>query len=353
MIRSVFTEIVHYHLQMKPRFSSRIAAVALSVSSLAQAEEVRIYSERHYDADKEVFSEFTSETGIEVKVVKAGANELIARLQAEKSSPQADLYITSDAASLTKASKAGLLAPLKSEIINAAVPRALRGKQDTWAAFTMRGRIIVYAKNRVKGPLPKNYQDLASPEYRGNLLIRSSTSKYNRSLLASIIAIQGKAKATQWASGMKKNFARPPQGNDRDQVRAVAKGIADYAIINTYYLGLLKNGKSQEDRDAHAAVKVILPTSGDRGTHVNISGGGIIMGAKNSDNARALLEYLVSKKVQIKYQKLTSEYAVSTEVEHEPLQKSWGEINPDLKSIHELGIYDQEAQKIFNMVGWK
>lgn len=338
---------------MKTRFSSPIAAIAFFVGFLAQAEEVRLYSERHYDADKEVFSEFTDKTGIEVKVVKAGANELIARLKSEKNSPQADLYITSDAASLTKASKAGLLAPLKSELINAAVPQALRGKQDTWAAFTMRGRILVYAKDRVKGQLPKSYQDLASPEYRGNLLIRSSTSKYNRSLLASIIAIQGKAKAIQWATGMKNNFARPPQGNDRDQVRAVAKGIADYAIVNTYYLGLLKNGESQEDRDAHAAVGVVLPTSGDRGTHVNISGGGIIKGAKNSSNARKLLEYLVSEEVQRKYQRLTSEYAVSTKVEHEPLQKAWGEINPDLESIHDLGIYDQEAQKIFNMVGWK
>ena len=339
--------------QMQTRFSNYIAAITLTACFIAQAEEVRIYSERHYDADKEVFSEFTDVTGIEVKVVKAGANELIARLESEKNTPEADLYITSDAASLTKASKAGLLAPLKSQFINAAVPKALRGKQDTWAAFTMRGRVLVYAKDRVKGPLPKSYQDLASPEYRGNLLIRSSTSKYNRSLLASIIAIQGKVKATQWAAGMKKNFARPPQGNDRDQVRAVAKGIADYAIINTYYLGLLKNGESQEDRDAHAAVKVILPMSGDRGTHVNISGGGIIKGANNSNNARKLLEYLVSEKVQKKYQRLTSEYAVSTKVEHEPLQKSWGEINPDLESIHDLGTYDQEAQRIFNMVGWK
>jgi iron(III) transport system substrate-binding protein len=334
---------------MTRSFTSILFALGLS----AHAAEVRLYSERHYDADKKVFAAFTEKTGIDVKVVKAGANELIARLKSEVNAPQADLYITTDAASLTKATKAGLLTPLKSEIINKQVPASLRGKDDTWAAFTMRGRVIVYAKDRVKGNLPKSYQDLASPAYKGNILIRSSSNKYNRSLLASLIAIDGKAKATKWATGVKKNLARPPQGSDRDQVRALAKGLGDFAVVNTYYLGLLEQSSNEEDQKARAAVKVIFPTSGDQGTHVNVSGGGIIKGAANQENARKFLEFLVSEEVQKLYQKLTSEYAVVPGIELEPLQKSWGKISPDRDTIHVMGEHDQEAVKIFNFVGWK
>jgi len=330
-----------------------LSSILLALGFSAHAAEVRLYSERHYDADKQVFANFTKKTGIEVKVVKAGANELIARLKSETKAPQADLYITTDAASLTKATKAGLLAPLKSDIINQQVPAALRGKTDTWTAFTMRGRVIVYASDRVKGALPKSYEDLTSPAYRGNLLIRSSTNKYNRSLLASIIGIQGKTGATQWAAGVKENLARPPQGSDRDQIRAVAKGLGDFAVVNTYYLGIMEQSSNEEDQKARAAVKVIFPESSDRGTHVNISGGGIVKGAANQENALKFLEYLVSDEVQKLYQKLTSEYAVVEGIKLEPLQEAWGEISPDLESIHVMGDHDQEAVKIFNFVGWK
>lgn len=335
---------------MIPRFFiTFLTALTLS----AHAKEVRLYSERHYDADKKIFADFTKQTGIEVKVVKAGANELIARLKSEADAPQADLYLTSDAASLTRATKAELLSPLNSPTIEKQVPAALRGKEGTWTAFTMRGRVIVYAKDRVKENLPTSYQDLTSPAHRGNLLIRSSSSKYNRSLLASIIAHEGKKAATQWAAGVKKNLARPPQGGDRDQIRGVAKGLADFAVTNTYYLGIMEKSPSKEDQDARAAVKVIFPKSGDHGTHVNISGGGIVKGAANEENARKFLEYLVSDEVQKLYQELTSEYAVLPNIEHEPLQKAWGDITPDLEAIHVMGEHDQEAVKIFNFVGWK
>ena len=325
---------------------------AISATAFAQ-QEVRLYSERHYDADKKIFADFTKATGIEVKVVKAGANELIARLEAEKSAPQADLYLTSDAASLTRATKAGLLSPLESKTIEDRVPANLRGKEGTWTAFTMRGRVIVYAKDRVKGDLPKTYADLASPAYRGNLLIRSSSSKYNRSLLAALIAHEGKAIATNWAQGIAKNLARPPQGGDRDQIRGVAQGLADFAVTNTYYLGIMEKSESEADRKARAAVGVIFPSLAGHGTHVNISGGGLVKGAANRDHARKFLEYLVSPEVQAEYQKLTSEYAVSPGIPLEPLQKAWGELTPDVDALQVMGDHDQEAVKIFNFVGWK
>ena len=320
----------------------------------ASAQEVRLYSERHYDADKKVFAQFTEETGIKVNVVKAGANELIERLKSESGAPQADLYITSDIASLTRADESGLLAPLKSETINKQVPAGLRSENDTWTAFTMRSRVIVYAKDRVeKDDLPKTWQDLASPKYRGNVLVRSSTSKYNRSLLSSIIVNEGKPAGFKWASGISKNLARPPQGGDRDQVSRVAKGLADFAITNTYYLGILEKSEDENERAARAAVEVIFPTSGNAGTHVNISGGGIIKGAANAENARKFLEFLVSNSVQSTYQKMTSVYAVVKGIEPEPLQKAWGEITPDMAALPHLGSHDADSVKIFSSVGWK
>lgn len=334
---------------MKRLSLSLLAASTLSVL----ADEVRLYSERHYDADKKVFADFTEKTGIEVKVVKAGANELIARLESEKADPQADLYITSDAASLTRATKAGLLAPLESDIIEKQVPEALRGQEGTWAAFTMRGRVIVYAKDRVEADLPTTYAELASPAYRGNLLIRSSSSKYNRSLLASIMAHEGKAAGTKWAAGIKNNLARPPQGGDRDQIRGVAQGLADFAVTNTYYLGIMEKSENEDDQKARAAVKVIFPDLAGNGTHVNTSGGGIIKNADNPENARKLLEYLVSDEVQKTYQEMTSEYAVVEGIGQEDLQKAWGEIKPDLKAIHLMADHEKDAVTAFNLVGWK
>ena len=330
-----------------------LSLLGVTLFSSAKAEEVRVYSERHYDADQEIFDAFTKKTGIDVKVVKAGADELLARLKSESAKPQADLYITKDAAGLDRATKEGFLAPLNSEFINKQVPAGLRGKENTWTALTMRARVVVYAKDRVKGDLPKTYSELADPKYKGQILVRSSSSSYNRSLLASIIDNEGKKAAMKWAQGVKNNMARPPQGGDRDQIRAVAQGLGDFAITNTYYLGVMENSESQKDRDARAAVNVIFPTSGEYGTHVNVSGGGILKGAKNADNARVFLEFLLTDDIQQKYQILTSEYAAIKGITPEPLQANWGEITPDTKSLHSLIDYYEDAVKLFDLAGWQ
>ena len=335
---------------MKLRF-----IISMIVGSLSlMADELRIYSERHYGADKTIFADFTEKTGIEIKVIKAGANELLTRLDAEKAAPQADLYITKDAAGLERAHQKGLLAPLDSESITAQVPAGLRGKDGTWTAITMRGRVVVYAKDRVNpADLPKTYSDLAKPDYKGKILIRSSSSAYNRSLLSSIYYNEGKAAALKWAQGIKNNMARPPQGGDRDQVRAVAQGIGDYAVTNTYYLGVMEQSEKESDRAARAAVNILFPTSGENGTHVNVSGAGIVKGAANADNARQLIEFIVSSDVQRKYQDLTSEYAVAQDVEPNEIISNWGEITPDTTSLHHfLDNYD-DAVKLFDFAGWQ
>ncbi len=331
-----------------------ILLLSILTMPMAFAEEVRLYTQRHYTADKTIFAEFTKKTGIEVKVVKAGANELIARLKAEGDAPQADLYVSVDAAALDRADAAGLLDKLNMPVLSERLPKEMLGKNGTWTPLTMRARVIVYSKKRVKkDDLPKTYQDLADPKWKGRVLIRSSSSGYNQSLLASILATEGKGPALKWAEGVRKNMARPPQGGDRDQVRGVAQGLGDLAVSNSYYLGLLEKSEDKKDRDARAAVGVIFPNAGDRGTHVNVSGAGIVKGAKNRENAVKLLEYLTSEEVQVQYQKMTSEYAVNKNVAPEPLQKAWGTLNPDLASLHKLGGKLEEAIKLFDLVGWQ
>lgn len=327
--------------------------LSILVASLSlKADELRIYSERHYDADKTIFADFTEATGIEVKVVKAGADELLTRLKSEKASPQADLYITKDASGLERAHKEGLLTPLASDVVTTQVPAGLRGKDDTWTALTMRARVVVYAKDRATN-LPKTYADLADSQHKGQLLIRSSSSGYNRSLLSSIYYNEGKAAALKWAQGVKNNHARSPQGGDRDQIRALAKGLGSFAVTNTYYLGIMEQSENAEDRAARAAVEVIFPTSGEHGTHVNVSGAGIIKGGANEANARKFIEFVVSDEVQTKYQDLTSEYAVAKNVKPNELQQAWGEITPDTTSLHHLLDNYEASIKLFDLVGWK
>ena len=325
----------------------------LALCSFTSAKEVRLYTQRHYTADKQFFAQFTKDTGIEVKVIKAGANELLARLKAEKAAPQADLYITTDAAALDRADAAGLLDKLNSETIQSRIPEGLQGRNGTWIPITMRGRVIIYSKKRAGKDLPTTYQDLAARQWKGRILIRSSSSVYNQSLLASILATEGRPAALAWARGVKNNMARPPQGGDRDQVRGVAQGLGELAVTNTYYLGLLEQSDDPKDRAARAAVGVIFPNQQDRGAHINVSAAGIVKGARNRLHAIALLEFLTSKEVQAGYQKMTSEFAVVKGVEPEPLQKNWGSFKADYASLHKLAGHHEEAVKIFDLAGWK
>ncbi|MEM6911103.1 MAG: extracellular solute-binding protein [Verrucomicrobiota bacterium] len=323
----------------------------LLTANLLAAGEVRLYTQRHYSADQAVLKRFTDETGIEVKVVKAGANELIERIKAEQQAPQADLFWTVDAGTLDRAAEAGLFAPVESETLSSRIPEGLASEEGLWWPVTMRARVFAVAKDRVENA-PQTYLDLANPEWKGRLLIRSSSSAYNQSLLAALIDAHGKPEAQTWAEKTAGNLARPPQGGDRDQIRAVALGLGDIALTNTYYLGLLETSDDPADRKARAAVEVVLPDLKGRGTHVNVSGAGVVKGAANTAEAIQLLEFLTSPEIQSLYQTLTSEYAVTQGVEREPLQTVWGELLPDTTSLHKLVDYQEEAVRLFDMAGW-
>lgn len=314
---------------------------------------VNLYTNRHYDTDQQIFDMFTEETGIKVNVVKGDSDELIERLAREGKDTQADLLITADAARLHRAKVKGLLQPVESDVLFKNIPENLRDIDNQWFGLTVRGRVIVYAKDRVSPSELSTYEDLTNPKWKGKILVRSSSNVYNQSLLASFIAINGREQAKQWARGIVENMAREPKGNDRAQAIAVAAGVGDIAIMNTYYIGKMLNSSNPEEVKAAKSVGVFFPNQDTTGTHINVSGIGLTKYAKNKENAIKLMEFLSSEKAQKLFAEANYEYPANPSVEPSELLKSWGDLKPQDIQLSKLGEYNDEAVKIFNEVGWK
>ncbi|MFK7851077.1 MAG: extracellular solute-binding protein [Akkermansiaceae bacterium] len=326
-----------------------VAATAQMVTGA----ELHVYSHRHYATDEKVNKLFTAKTGIEVKVVNAQVDQLVERLRSEGESSPADVLIAVDAGRMQRAAAEGLLQPVETEILKEKTPEALRSSEGYWYPFTLRARVIVVAKDRVKSGELKTYEDLAKPEWRGRVLSRSSTSGYSQALLSSIVAAKGEETATKWAAGMVNNMARPPQGGDRDQIKAVAAGLADAAITNSYYLGLLLNSSDGAERAAGKKVRIVFPNSDGLGTHTNVSGIGVVKHSKNVEAAKKYMEFLLSDEVQKLYANETFEHPVSMDLSLGKQLEEWGEFKVDEKSFPKLGDSAPAAIRIFDKVGWK
>lgn len=314
---------------------------------------VNVYTARHYEADDEVFKNFTEETGIKVNVVKAEAEELIERLKREGKSTEADLFVTVDGGILGNAKKNDILQPVKSEVIEKNVPEKFRDADNNWIGMATRARVIAYSKDRVKPEDLSTYEDLTSDKWKGKVLARSSTNMYNQSLLASFIELNGEEEAEKWAAGIVKNFARQPDGGDRDQAKAIAAGVGDVAIMNTYYIGLLANSEDPEEVKVAEGLGVFFPNQETNGTHVNISGIGLTKHSKHPQNATKLIEYITSKEAQEFLSANNYEFPVNEEAEKPELLKSWGDFKMQDLNFEKLGEHNQKAIEIFNKVGWK
>ncbi|WBW96882.1 Fe(3+) ABC transporter substrate-binding protein [Oceanirhabdus sp. W0125-5] len=328
-------------------------AVEEKVEKSDEKQVVNLYSDRHYDTDEELYKLFTEETGIEVNVVKGKADELIERLDREGKDTEADLLVVADAGRLHRAEEKGLLQEVESETLFNNIPENLRDDNNNWFGLTMRGRVIVYSKDRVNPSELSTYMDLTSPKWEGKILVRSSENIYNQSLLASLIEIHGEEKAKEWAEGVLKNMARDPEGNDRAQATAVVAGEGDLAIMNTYYIGKMLNSSNPEEVKVAENVGVFFPDQNGDGTHVNVSGVGMTKEAKNKENALKLMEFLSSEKAQKQYAQANYEYPVNKNVEASELLKSWGEFETQKINLSKLGENNSKAVKIFNEIGWK
>ena len=315
-------------------------------------EQLTLYTHRHYDADKEIFEKFEKDTGIKINVVKASADELIQKMESEGDQSPADLLITVDAGRLVRAKSKGLLQSAESEVLKKSIPAHLRDSENQWFGLTKRARIIAYDKNKVKADDLSTYEALKDPKWKGKILIRPSSNIYNQSLLASIIANDGKEKAKEWAAGIVNNLARTPKGNDRDQVKAILAGEGELAVVNTYYLGKLLNSKDSTEVDAGKAVSIFFPNQDGRGTHINVSGIGIAKNAPNKEDAIKFIEYLVSKEIQEKFAEANFEYPVNPEAQISELLKSWGEFKEDSLVLSKLGELNKDAVVIFDEVKW-
>lgn len=329
------------------------AQLALLSPMAAQAEEiVNVYSFRQKTLIQPLLDRFTERTGISVRLLSGKADTLFERLKSEGVNSPADILMTSDAGRLLRAQAAGLLQPVHSDNLATLVPAKLRDPEGYWFGLSVRARVIVTAIDRVGADEIKSYEDLADPKWKERICIRSSGNIYNQSLLASMIAHGGSEKATQWAQAVTDNMARKPQGGDRDQVKAVAAGECDVAVVNTYYLGQM--AASDDDQKAVVAkVRVVWPNQGDRGTHVNISGAGMTRSAKHKDNAIKLLEFLASDEAQKIFAGMVKEYPLRDDIPLAPELEAWGGFKADDINLAAFGDHQQEAIQIFDRVGWR
>ncbi|MEM9897023.1 MAG: Fe(3+) ABC transporter substrate-binding protein [Bacteroidota bacterium] len=310
---------------------------------------LNVYTHRHYDADKVAFDKFTEATGIQVNVVKAGADELINRLEMEGANSPADLLITVDAAKLNRAKAMGLLQPVEAETNN--LPKFI-DKDKMWYAMTYRARVIVYDRAEVDPNNLSTYEDLSSEKWDNEILIRSSTSSYNQSLLSSIIFENGKEAALDWADGVAGNMARQPKGGDRDQIKAMAADVGNLSVVNTYYVGLMLNSENREEVEVAQKVGVFFPNQDGRGAHINISGIGVTKNAPNKKNAIKFIEFMTGEEIQKFYASNSFEYPVNAQVEPDSTVAAWGEFKADDLAYADNPALLEDALEIFDEVGW-
>ena len=330
---------------------------SLFVSAFAVANEVNVFNARHYKADSELYSKFTNMTGIKVNLINGKSGALEKRIIEEGADSSADLYITADAGRCgAMDAKGHLQGGLTSKAIKAAVPKSFRTSK--WVGIAKRARIIYYSPERVTGAelSGMTYEGLADPKWKGRLVIRKSSNIYNKSLVASLIANNGKKAAAAWAEGVVANMARTPEGNDRAQIMAVAAGEADIAVANTYYLALMLSGKKGAEQQAAAKkVKPFFPNQDGRGTHMNISGAGLVKGAPNKANAIKLVEFLLSQEAQEHIVNNTFEYPMIAGVSPHPLVVNMGlDFKQDLKTkVVNYGKRQADALEVMTAAGWK
>lgn len=334
-------------------FSSSCTSNGGKSAGKEKAGVVNIYSQRHYEVDRKVYDKFEQETGIKVNVISAAADELLAKLKSEAELTSCDIFMAVDAGNLVKAKEAGVLQSIKSEILFKNIAAQYRDPQGFWFGQTMRARVIAIKKELKEKYPSMTYEDLTKPEFKGKVVMRSSSSSYNQALLASIIAHKGEAEAEAWAKGVRTNFAREPKGNDRDQIKDIASGRGEITLVNTYYLGKMQKSDDPAEQKALEAVDIIFPNQSDRGTHINISGSGVSKYSKNKENAIKLLEFLAREDIQKVFALNNEEYPVSGDQTSTGILSKLGTFKTDTLNLELLGKYNPTAIKIFDKVDWQ
>ncbi|MFC7473681.1 extracellular solute-binding protein [Dankookia sp. GCM10030260] len=337
----------------KRRLLGLLAAIGL-LPAAAGAQEVNLYSSRHYDSDRALYEAFTKETGIRLRLIEGDADQLIERIRSEGANSPADVFITVDAARLARAAGAGILQPFKSAAVETRIPAALRSKDGLWFAIAQRARVIMYDKEKGAPAGLARYEDLAGPAGAG-LCVRSSNHPYNVSLAASILAADGPEKTEAWAKGVAGNLARPPQGGDRDQFRAIPAGQCRLALANTYYLAAFGASQKPDDQALFKRIGVVFPNqgAGDRGTHVNISGAGLVRTAPNAANAARFLDFLTSDQAQAMIALGNMEYPAVPDAPLHPALEAMGRFRAEPVDAETTNANAAPALQLLQRAGWR
>jgi iron(III) transport system substrate-binding protein len=335
-----------------------IGAIAVVIASLAsapiQAKErvLNLYSARHYQTDEALYSNFTKQTGIKINRLDGRAEELLERIRNEGANSPADVLITVDAANLSVADAWGIFAPVQSKVLEQRIPANLR--TPTWFSFSTRARVIIYNRKLLKASDVPTYESLAQPKLKGLVCVRSGMHPYNLSLVASLVAHNGEAATEQWAKGVVANLAMPPRGGDTDHIKSVASGECGVAVANTYYLARILNSEKVEERNMVKRLGIVLPNQDSQGTHVNVSGAGVVKTSKNREAAIQFLEYLASDSAQRYLAEGNNEWPVvsTVEVESEGLDEI-GKFKADKLPLEKLSQHLVAAQKLLDRAGWR
>lgn len=341
-------------LTMNLRPLALLATLLVPLAATAQDKVVNIYSSRHYQTDEALYSGFTKLTGIKVNRIEAGEDALIERVRNEGARSPGDVLITVDAGRLWRAQELGLFQPVRSAVLESRIPQAFREPDGQWFGFSMRARVLAYSKAKVRPDELRRYENLADAKWKGRICARSATNIYNLSLMGALVDRLGEAKAQDWAKAVRANLAREPKGGDTDQLKAVAAGECDVAISNHYYYARLARSQKPDEKAIAEKLGVALPGLGGTGTHVNISGAGVLKHAPHRDAAIKFLEYLSSDEAQRYFAEGNNEWPVvpSARVTN-PVLSAFGEFQYDPINVAVLGRNQPLAQKIFDRAGWK
>lgn len=335
----------------RPILAPLAAALVFGLAAQAGAQELNIYSSRHYDNDSQLYDKFTEATGIKVNRIEGQPDELIARMKAEGANSPADIYLTVDVGRIWLADKEGLLAAVDSEVLEERIPAHLRHPDNRWFGLSQRARAIFYNKERMAEP-PQTYEALADPDLKGKVCIRSSSNVYNLSLMSAIIAHDGAEGAKAWAAGVKDNFAREPEGGDTDQLKGLVSGVCDVAVANTYYFSRAKAETVEGLSEKVDQIGWVMPNQDTTGTHMNVAAAGVTVNAPNRENAVKFLEYMVTDEAQAFFANQNHELPVVEGVPVGPIAAEYGDFRKDDLNLSLLGENQPEAQRIFNEVGF-
>jgi iron(III) transport system substrate-binding protein len=337
------------------------AILLACTTALAQDQVLNIYSARHYPTDEALYTNFSKATGIKINRVDADDAGILARLKAEGTASPADVILLVDAARLWKGEIEGLFQPVKSKLLNDAIPVNLRGKATAdgaspWFGFSTRARVIVYNKVKIQKEDVDTYEELGDPKNKGKLCIRSGSHPYNLSLFGAVLEHLGEVKTEAWLKGMVSNMARAPKGGDTDQIKAVAAGECGIAVSNTYYLARIMRSDKPEDKAIMDHVGVVFPNQASWGTHVNIAGGAVAKNAKHPDNAIKFLEYLASAPAQDHFANGNNEWPAAKGVKiNNPalMAMTGGSFKSETIPISAVGMNQVRVQQMLDRVGFK